>query len=151
MNYLKLALTVSLALSSTGLFGARDLRSALDLAYKDEYAAYVRYQSVIQEFGEFRPFVNLVGAEERHMSLLAELYNSYGWSLPILPTPEFRIFSTFKNACDLSLDAERKNVQLYDELLSEVTDPEVASRFTYLRNASAEHHIPALTRCGGLW
>lgn len=135
------------ALHASTLFAATDLKTALDTAYKDEYEAFVRYQSAIQLFGDRRPFQNLVGAEKRHMDELAQLYASFGWSPPQITLP-LMTFSSVQEACRVSLIAEQENVELYDRLLQDRVEPAVRATFLRLRDASAERHIPALTRCG---
>jgi rubrerythrin len=126
------------------------LKSALVEAYQDELNAYMRYESIIQQFGDIRPFSNLVGAEERHMNLLEQIFKLHGWSPLKIYHPVAQFYSSVLSACDASLEAEESNVAMYDRLVKDISDEEAIAVFLHLRQASAERHIPALQRCAGL-
>ena len=46
------------------------LSNVLIEAIDDEYKARATYRLVIREFGEIRPFINIVEAESRHIEAL---------------------------------------------------------------------------------
>ena len=54
------------------------LKDTLD----DEYKSRETYAQVIRDFGEVRPFINIVEAEARHASALLNLFERYGASPP---------------------------------------------------------------------
>ncbi|MBL0382442.1 MAG: hypothetical protein JKP90_23130 [Desulfofustis sp. PB-SRB1] len=51
-------------------------------AIEDEFLARGEYQVVIEQFGERRPFSNIIKAEERHIALLLPLFESYDVDVP---------------------------------------------------------------------
>lgn len=57
-------------------------RTALVTALADEGHAHAEYVSVIERHGAVRPFVNIVHAEERHISHLLGLFDRYGLEPP---------------------------------------------------------------------
>lgn len=95
------------------------------------------------------PFARLEGAEERHAELLSQLLRSHGHT-PSAPASELPPdAATLGDACAISLEAERANVALYDELLAAGPPDDVRCVYQHLRGLSAERHIPALERCAG--
>ena len=60
-----------------------DLLMALD----DEYKARATYRQVLADFGEVRPFSNIVEAEQRHIDALLVLFERYGIEVPDDPWP----------------------------------------------------------------
>ena len=57
-------------------------RQGLADALDDEYKARATYAQVIADFGGVRPFVNIVEAEERHISALLGLFERYDIAVP---------------------------------------------------------------------
>ena len=53
-------------------------RDALAAALDDEYKSRETYAQVIRDFGELRPFINIVEAEARHIEALLALFKRYG-------------------------------------------------------------------------
>ena len=49
-------------------------RQALADARDDEYKSHGTYAQVIRDFGEVRPFINIVEAEARHIEALFSLH-----------------------------------------------------------------------------
>lgn len=127
------------------------LQSALDKALLDEYKAHVTYESVISKFGQVRPFINIVQAENNHIASLNSLYVTYNLKQPIIPSTIPNDFSSLQEACAIGVQAEIDNAKLYkEELLPQVTEyPDVVTVFTQLMNASQQNHLPAFERCAG--
>ena len=121
-------------------------------ALADELQARALYARVIEQFGELRPFSNIIHAEERHAELLGRLYQEYGLAVPEEqsaaeePSKDPLRFATLAEAAQAALDAELANAELYDDLLSGVSDPDVIAVFEQLQWASRERHLPALQR-----
>jgi hypothetical protein len=68
------------------------LKDTLD----DEYKSRETYAQVIRDFGEVRPFINIVEAEARHVSALLNLFEKYSVSPPANRWGERRpVFRTF--------------------------------------------------------
>ncbi|MFC2162854.1 DUF2202 domain-containing protein [Candidatus Altiarchaeota archaeon] len=121
---------------------------ALGMALDDEYKARATYEQVIKDFGEERPFVNIITAEERHIAELMELYEKYGLE-PVADKWAGNIGSadSITHACGISVQAEIDNAALYDQLFSKVDNQDITAVFTSLRDASRLKHLPAFERC----
>ena len=121
---------------------------SLELTLNDEYKAEAIYQKVIDKFGEVKPFINIINAEQRHSSALLEIYDRYGLSKPINEwfdkVPEF---DSIQEACAAGVEAEIENVALYDGLFSKIDNQDIIAVFTSLRDASKNNHLPAFQRC----
>jgi hypothetical protein len=120
------------------------LKDTLD----DEYKARETYAQVIRDFGEVRPFINIVEAEARHASALLNLFEKYGISPPpnrwAGKTPRF---SSVHEACVASVQGEIENVALYDRALKSTRRPDILAVYQALRSASQDRHLPAFQRC----
>lgn len=55
---------------------------ALKATLDDEYKSHETYAQVIRDFGDVRPFINIVEAEARHYSALLSLFEKYGIAPP---------------------------------------------------------------------
>lgn len=137
-----------LALGQTGRLDART-RDALLAALDDERRAQALYQAVLKRFGEVRPFVNIIRAEQRHESLVAALMKKYG--IPVPPNPyldrAFSIPDLLTECCVQGIAAEKANIAMYDGFLTFVKQKDIWQTFNYLRDASLHHHLPAFERC----
>ncbi len=122
---------------------------ALLRALDDERHAQAVYQAVIDRHGEIRPFSNVIRAEERHESFLVDLFKKYEIAIPRDPWPDRALEApaTLREACAQAVEAEKANLEMYDELLELVTEPDVRDIFMRLRDSSEERHLPAFERC----
>lgn len=126
------------------------LAQALATALDDEYRARATYRAVLDSHGPVLPFVNIAAAEQRHIDALLALFAHYGlvpppdrWAGSVAPPPSLAA------ACAAGVAGEIGNYGMYDQLLTQVGEPDVRAVFTNLRNASAYHHLPAFQRCAG--
>jgi len=89
------------------------------LALNDEYFAWAVYDQVIKDFGQIRPFVNIIRAEAKHIDSLSSLFRAYEVPIPDNPwvgsVPEF---ASVGEACAGGVEAEIANVALYDDLFA---------------------------------
>ncbi|TCK17987.1 hypothetical protein DFR30_1246 [Thiogranum longum] len=125
------------------------LEQALNEALDDEYKARATYRKVIETWGEIRPFVNIVEAEERHIQALLPLYEHYDIPVPEDPwMDQIEIPASETEACQMGVEAEIENAELYNRLLDMTQDyADVQSVFLQLQRASQENHLPAFRRC----
>jgi rubrerythrin len=151
-----LALTSTIHLSSQAVPDNNDNLSDLDPqtqqamidAINDEYHARAFYNAVIDKFGQIRPFSNIVQAEARHAERLSQLFDQYG-----LPIPEdtfagnIEAPATIEIACQMGVEAEIDNVQMYDNFLDFVQETDLRAMFTRLRYVSETRHKVAFERC----
>jgi hypothetical protein len=122
--------------------------NALSETLDDEYKSRETYAQVIRDFGEVRPFINIVEAEARHASALLVLFEKYGVSPPANRwAGNAPRFSTIHDACIASVDGEIANVALYDRALKSTRRPDIIAVYNALRSASQDRHLPAFQRC----
>ena len=111
--------------------------------------AQASYNIIIEKFGEIRPFINIVEAEGRHIQALLPLFEKYGFDVPE-DTWESRVETpdTILQACQIGVDAEIENAEMYNHLLTNTADyADVQEVFKNLQRASQESHLPAFQRC----
>jgi len=125
------------------------IRKVLVEAINDEYKARAKYRLVIENFGEVRPFINIVDAESRHIDALLPLFDKYD-----VPVPEddwaarIEAPETVQAACKVGVEAEIENGEMYDRLLKESEGyPDIQHVLQQLKRASIENHLPAFQRC----
>ena len=127
-----------------------EMRNALDKAIGDEYHALAFYEAVTNKFGMVRPFSMIKNAEEQHIASLKAIYDKYGLKAPVSTwSAKISAPSTIKEACQVGVDAEIANADLYQkELLPTVVKYEdIKQVFTNLMNASRQKHLPAFEKC----
>lgn len=122
----------------------RALHEALD----DEYLSWTTYDQVLRDFGEVRPFINIRGAEARHIEALRTLYIRYGVEMP-KNTWLGRVerYPDLQTACEAGVKAEIANAEMYGRLLTVVQRPDVRRVLIRLQTASQQRHLPAFERC----
>ena len=125
------------------------LNSVLIEAINDEYKARAIYRLVITTFGEIRPFINIVEAENRHIEALLPLFKKYDVTVPENDwSSRVEAPSSILDACRLGVEAEIENAEMYDRLLdSTIGYPDVQDVLIQLQRASKENHLPAFQRC----
>jgi hypothetical protein len=125
------------------------LKASLEEALHDEYKARALYTRIIEEFGEIRPFINIVDAESRHIQALLPLFHKYGLDIPEDDwAKRVEVPASVFDACQAGVDAEIENAEMYDRLLTNTADyPDVQAVLKQLQRASADNHLPAFQRC----
>jgi rubrerythrin len=122
-------------------------QQAMLAALDDEYKARAFYTAVIEKFGEVRPFSNIVQAEDRHARRWQTLFSQYGLPIPADPyAGQVEAPDTLATACEMAIASEVANVQMYDEFLEFVTEPDLRDTFSQLRYVSQNNHKPAFER-----
>ena len=128
---------------------ADSVTNVLIEAINDEYKARATYRKVISEFGEIRPFINIVDAESRHIEALLTLFEKYNVVVPEdcweshIQTPH-----SILEACQAGIEAEIENAEMYNRLLKLSDDyPDIQQVLKQLQRASKENHLPAFQRC----
>jgi len=123
-------------------------RAHLIAALDDEYQARATYAQVIADFGDVRPFTNIVDAEDRHARALIRLFERYGVSVPPDTWPgRVPRYGSLREACEAGVAAEIANAGLYDELLSGTERADIREVYENLREAAQERPLPAFRRC----
>ena len=138
---------IFLALLTQNAF-ANGNADALKLALDDEYKAKATYLKVIEDFGNIRPFTNIVKSEQRHIEALLPFFKKYNLDIPGNPyLGKIPSYSSVKKACQVGVEAEIENVKLYDRIFSMTDDPDLIRVFENLQWASQERHLRAFKRC----
>ena len=120
------------------------LMAALD----DEYQARATYRQVIADFGDVRPFSNIVDAEDRHAHALINIFERYRIPVPTDTWPDRAPrYESLHAACEAGVEAEIANAALYDELLAGTDRADIIEVYRNLQQASQERHLPAFRRC----
>ncbi len=129
-------------------------RQALLRALDDEFHAEAFYAAVLEKFGTRRPFSTIIRSERRHQAKIAQLMTAYGMPLPRntkLGSAEIKakVPDTLGEACQMGVDAEIANRDLYHKELLPVVDQyhDIKAVFERLSFVSDSHHLPAFKRC----
>ncbi len=133
---------------------SQEAQDALAAGIADEYRAEAFYAAVIEKFGEVRPFVNIIRAEQTHSAALTAVMQTYGidpGANTLLGDPAIAasVPATLAEACAIGVQAEMDNQNLYDgKLIPATADyPDIRVVFENLRDASQNNHLPAFQRC----
>lgn len=123
------------------------LEEMLTYAIQDEYLAKAEYQLIISEYGDIKPFTNIVEAEQTHIDLLLPLFETYGIDLPENNASEYvSLPESITSALATGVEAEEANIAMYKAFLGQDNLPsDVRTVFEYLVNAS-EHHMNAFSK-----
>jgi hypothetical protein len=123
-------------------------QQALADALDDEYKSHETYAQVIRDFGDARPFINIVEAEARHIEALLALFARYDATPPenrwAGKAPRFK---SLHEACVAGVEGEIENVALYDRLFLSTQRTDILNVFQSLRSASQDRHLSAFQRC----
>jgi hypothetical protein len=155
----RIAILATLVLGMTAVvpFGGADAQGRLDdrtiealrAALDDERHAQAVYGAVIDKFGEVRPFVNIIRAEQRHEQMVLDLFARYDVAVPEnrWSREQVEVPATVEEACRTGIAAEKANVAMYDGLLTFVKEADIRAVFSRLREVSQQNHLRAFERC----
>jgi len=119
------------AATTQGLYGAAAAKADKDLtiqemlvyAIQDEYLARAEYKAILAKFGNVRPFSNIVGAEETHVSYLRSAFSKYNLSVrQTTQLVELWSLQHWRKPNKAGVQAEIENIAMYTRFLAE---PEV--------------------------
>jgi len=125
---------------------------AMTEALMDEYKARDFYTLVIEKFGDVNPFVNIKRAEEMHIDSLKKLFEKYGLQIPEDTMMDeakelMKNVNEIKDACEIGVQAEIENGEIYERLFEMVDNQDIEAVFTSLRDASINNHLKAFEKC----
>ena len=135
------------ALSLEG-YGAKGALSDSDLsildmltyAVQDEYLARGEYLAIMDEFGEQKPYSNIVRSEESHLELLREVYQSFNLTFPEDISASYIIVpQDLLEAAKTGVQAEIDNIAMYEKFLSYNLPENVSQVFEALKKGSDSH------------
>lgn len=119
----------------------------LQAAIADERKALATYEAVVDKFGNVKPFINIIRAEEQHISMLKALFDKYGIEIPADTTTVGTLPETFAEICAVAVQAEIDNDQLYQDMIPSIQEQDIKDVFNALANASKTMHLQAFERC----
>ena len=126
--------------------GDFELEDMLQYAIQDEYLARQEYESIMEEYGEQRPFSNIIKAEETHIAELKGLYETYGIEIPEDTAIDHVVLpESLDVAFELGVQAEIDNIAMYEMFLEQDLPDDVRVVFIELRDAS-ENHLAAFEK-----
>ena len=129
----------------------QDVIDLMIAGWVDEQHAYAAYESIMEQFGEIRPFTNIQQAEVQHAEAWELLFERYDIPVPAMPTFDIPVFDSVQDACALGAEAEIANMELYDDMLAAFEPyPDVYQVALALRDASEFSHLPAFESCARL-
>lgn len=114
------------------------LEKMLTYAIQDEYAARAEYTAVIAAYGEQVPYTNILKAEERHITSLTSLFDSYGYTVPA-DTVTAEVPDSLEASYQVEVTVEENNIAMYDKFLQENLPADVKTVFEQLKRASENH------------
>ena len=125
------------------------LEEMLTCAIEDEYAAQAEYEAIMDSYGTVRPFANISKAEARHINELLPLFDTYGVAVPENDAASrVAVPGSLAECYATGVDAEVKNIAMYESFLQEDLPDDVRAVFESLQTAS-EKHLNAFERNAG--
>lgn len=122
------------------------LEEMLTYAIEDEYAAQAEYDAIMNSFGTVSPYTNISKAEQKHISALLPLFETYGVVVPENEAASLvTVPGTLAESYTIGIEAEENNIAMYDRFLKEDLPDDVRIVFENLKAAS-EKHLAAFER-----
>jgi rubrerythrin len=127
-----------------------DVRGGIARALADERRSEAEYAQLAKRTPGF-PFEHIGRSEARHAFELERLLAAHSHPIPPTASEQAQVHADdARTACVFGVASEKRNIAVYDELLSTPSlPPDVRCVFERLRAASATRHLPAFERCAG--
>ena len=123
-----------------------DLEDMMRYAWEDEHMALAEYEAIMDKFKVDRPYANIARSEETHIALLTELYEAHDMPLPTVDVKDHIVLpSSLEEAAEIGVQAEIKNIEMYEIFLKKELPADVAEVFELLKDGS-EKHLDAFER-----
>ncbi len=117
------------------------LQEMLTYAIEDEYMAKAEYAAIIDTFDVARPFTNIMRAENTHIAELLPLFEAYQVPVPAESSVAGQavIPETLADTFAIGVEAEEKNIAMYEAFLKQDLPDDVREVFENLRDGSINH------------
>lgn len=116
------------------------LEEMLRYALEDEMMAQAEYEAIMYAFDITRPFSNIAKAEIKHEEAVMTLYDLYDIDIPEIDvTSHIMLPDSITMVYEIGIEAEIKNIAMYNIFLEQDLDVEVIRVFEALRDASIKH------------
>jgi hypothetical protein len=140
------ALDVDFGAAGAAANPTTEIEKMLKYTLEDEYLAKAEYETIIAEYGSVRPFSNIVKAEATHIAALEPLFEAYKLELPTVDASKYTVVpETLEESYKAGVDAEVKNIAMYEEFLKLDLPDDIEFVFENLMKAS-ESHLAAFER-----
>jgi hypothetical protein len=140
------ALDVDFGAAGAAANPTTEIEKMLKYTLEDEYLAKAEYETIIAEYGSVRPFSNIVKAEATHIAALEPLFEAYKLELPTVDASKYTVVpATLDESYKAGVDAEVKNIAMYEEFLKLDLPDDIEFVFENLMKAS-ESHLAAFER-----
>lgn len=107
-------------------------------------------EAIIKKFDVTRPYSNIINAETRHIEELLPLFSEYKVTVPANDAANSTaVPATLTETFAIGVDAEKRNIAMYEAFLKENLPDDVRDVFENLREGSVKH-LAAFERGGGL-
>lgn len=122
------------------------IEQMLGYAIQDEYLARQEYELIVGEYGQLKPFTNIIRAEETHIQMLKDIYKKYGYEMPIDNAIDYAVLpNSLEEAFDIGVQAEIDNIAMYEKFLENELPDDIEVVFIELRDGS-KNHLAAFER-----
>ena len=123
------------------------LKEALTYAIQDEYLAQARYDAIMKEFGEIRPFSQIKIAEQRHITALLPLFTRYNISVPENKASQYTTApKTLKEAFEAGVQGEIDNIAMYQKLADSPDLPQDVRNVMVRLGDASKNHLAAFKK-----
>lgn len=113
----------------------------LTYAIENEYLEKAKYEEIIKQFGDKRPFTDILKAKNINISLLKTTFLKYKIPIPKDRSREFlKTPSTIEESFEIAIGEEIENMAMYNSFIIKKGVPqELIMIFVRLRDASRAH------------
>ena len=112
----------------------------LKYAIEDEFLARSEYEAVMGKYGQVKPFINIITAEEKHISMLKDLYSKYNYKVPEDKSKDHIIIpQNLNDSFKAGVNAEIDNIAMYEKFLKQELPSDIKEVFVKLRDGSKSH------------
>jgi len=116
------------------------IEEMLMYAIQDEYLAKAEYEAIMDTFGVINPFSNIAKSEQTHINLLTPLFETYDVAMPQDTASDYTaVPATLAETFAIGVDAEVKNIAMYESFLATDLPDDIRLVFERLKNASESH------------
>lgn len=132
------ALTLPTALASANSDSLQEL-------YKEEITARVTYEKAMEQFGNEKPFSNIVKSEERHQSAVERLAEK---KEVLLEDPEIEVedFENYEKAIERAIEIEKGDIEVIERLLKDNNLDEDTERVYENLLHGSQNHLQAFEK-----
>lgn len=122
------------------------LEEMLIYVIQEKYLAQAGYEAIMGEYGEQKPFSNIMKSEESHIEELLPLFAKYNIEVPANDASEHVILAeSIEKALENGVKSETNNIAIYEMFLERGLPEEVRAVFVELKESS-EKHLEAFKR-----